>query len=59
MPIDYSIYYREYYNLKKHLYKVRYLEKKAQKIDEDVMFEPYGGMQKYYKDKMLEFCAMK
>ena len=49
-------YYKEYYNTKKHLYKIRYEEKKIQKQKQKELFEPYGGEKNYYKDKILEFC---
>ena len=51
-------YYKEYYNTKKHLYKIRYEEKKIQKEKEKELFEPYGGKDKYYKDKIKEFCSL-
>lgn len=48
-------YYKEYYNTKKHLYKIRYEEKKIERKKEKELFEPYGGKEKYYKDKYIEF----
>ena len=51
-------YYKEYYNTKKHLYKIRYEEKKIERKKEKELFEPYGGKEKYYKDKILEFCSL-
>tara|TARA_R110000824_G_scaffold259444_1_gene448170 strand:- start:61 stop:234 length:174 start_codon:yes stop_codon:yes gene_type:complete len=52
-------YYLAYYDQKKHLYKLRYEEKKREVKERKVLFEPYGGEEKYYKDKMLEFCKSK
>ena len=51
-------YYKEYYNTKKHLYKIRYEEKKIEKKKEKELFEPYGVKEKYYKDKILEFISL-
>jgi hypothetical protein len=51
-------YYKEYYNTKKHLYKLRYEERKIQKKQQKELFEPYGGEKNYYKDKILEFISL-
>lgn len=49
-------YYKDYYNNKKHLYKIRYEERKIERKNEKELFEPYGGKEKYYKDKYIEFA---
>jgi hypothetical protein len=51
-------YYKEYYNTKKHLYKIRYEERKIQKRELEELFKPFGGEEKYYKDKILEFISL-
>tara|TARA_R110000803_G_scaffold193983_1_gene256979 strand:+ start:298 stop:489 length:192 start_codon:yes stop_codon:yes gene_type:complete len=51
-------YYKEYYNTKKHLYKLRYEERKIERKKEKELFEPYGGKEKYYRDKILEFISL-
>ena len=48
-------YYKDYYNTKKHLYKLRYEERKIQKKIEEELFKPYGGKETYYKNKMIDF----
>ena len=52
-------YYKQYYNTKKYLYKLRYEEKKIKKKEEEELFKQHGGKEKYYKDKMIEFCKIK
>jgi len=52
-------YYKSYYSARKHLYKIRYEEKKFEDKERKELYEPYGGEAKYYKDKILEFCKIK
>ena len=52
-------YYKSYYSTRKHLYKIRYEEKKIEIKERNELYEPYGGEAKYYKDKILEFCKKK
>ena len=51
-------YYKDYYNTKKHLYKIRYEEQKIERKKEKELFEPYGGKEKYYKDKYNDFIKI-
>jgi hypothetical protein len=51
-------YYKEYYNTKKHLYKIRYEEQKIKIQKQKELFEPFGGEKNYYKNKLLEFCSL-
>ena len=55
MPIslDRGAYYRNYYQLKKELIRIRYIEKKEQKIREEEMYKPYGGIKNYYKNSLI------
>ena len=48
-------YYQRYYELKKHLYKERYLEQKRKKEWEKEMYKKYGGEQNYYKQSLIDF----
>ena len=52
-------YYKSYYSMRKHLYKIRYEEKKTEVKERNELYEPFGGEAKYYKDKILEFCKKK
>ena len=54
-----SNYYKSYYSARKHLYKLRYEEKKREVKERKELFEPYGGEIAYYRDKLLEFCKLK
>lgn len=49
--IMYSRYnYYTYYELKKHLYRERYLDKKERQKRIDEIYEKYGGEKEYIKD---------
>jgi len=48
-------YYQRYYELKKHLYKERYLEQKRKKAWEEEMYKKYGGERNYYKKSLIDF----
>lgn len=54
MPIDRSSYYRHYYQQKKEQIKQKYLDKRKADKDENEMFREYGGVKKYYRDKLVE-----
>ena len=47
---DKQAYYNNYYNLKKHIYKERYLEKKRREAENDKRYEDYGGEVEYIKN---------
>ncbi len=42
--------YYTYYELKKHLYRERYLDKKEREKRLDDIYEKYGGEKEYIKD---------
>ena len=53
-------YYKTYYELKKHLYKERYLEQKRRKAWEQEVYKNYDGNEKnYYKQSLIEFGYLK
>ena len=53
-------YYKMYYQLKKHLYKERYLEQKRRKAWEQEIYKNYDGKEKnYYKQSLIEFGYLK
>jgi hypothetical protein len=53
-------YYKTYYELKKHLYKERYLEQKRRKAWEQEIYKNYDGKEKnYYKQSLIEFGYLK
>ena len=52
-------YYKSYYSAKKHLYKLRYEEKKIENKARLELYKPYGGEIKYYTDKIKGFCKIK
>ncbi len=41
-------YYTNYYNLRKHLYRVRYYEKKEEEQRKEELYKKYGGEKCYY-----------
>ena len=43
-----NTYYSNYYNLRKHLYKIRYYEKKNEEQREIELYKKYGGEKCYY-----------
>ena len=47
-------YYSNYYNLRKHLYKMRYYEKKDQEQRENELYKDYGGKEKFYKNSLVD-----
>jgi len=53
---DKQAYYSNYYNLRKHIYKERYLEKKRREEELNELYKKYGGeveyMKQYWKNKM-------
>ena len=51
--LDRGAYYRNYYQLKKDLIRMRYIEKKEQKQREEELYEPYGGKKNYYKNSLI------
>jgi hypothetical protein len=48
-----------YYQLKKHLYKERYLEQKRRKAWEQEIYKNYDGEKNYYKQSLIEFGYLK
>ena len=53
-------YYKMYYQLKKHLYKERYLEQKRRKAWEQEIYKNYDGKEKnYYKQSLIDFGYLK
>ena len=52
-------YYINYYDTKKHIYKMIYERKKMEKKANLELFKPYGGEISYYRNKLLEFCKIK
>lgn len=54
-----TLYYQNYYQLKKHLYKERYEEQKRKaKVYKDI-YAKYGGEKMYYKKRLEEFGFLK
>lgn len=51
----YAEYYYNYYNLKKHIYRERYYQKKRQAKENEELYRPYGGEANFYRQKILEF----
>ena len=47
-------YYTNYYNLRKHLYRVRYYEKKEEEQRKEELFKEYGGEKSYYLNKLKD-----
>ena len=58
LSYDKTAYYSNYYTLKKHVYKERYIEKKMREEENALIYEKYGGereyMRKYWKYKLWE-----
>jgi|TARA_R100001129_G_scaffold181517_1_gene160908 hypothetical protein len=52
-------YYNRYYTLNKEKLRRNYLEKKQKKIDNEKLYEAYGGEEKYYRDKLIEAGMIK
>jgi uncharacterized membrane protein len=46
-------YYTNYYNLRKHLYKVRYYEKKDEEQREIELYKEFGGKKEFYKNSLI------
>lgn len=44
-----------YYQMKKHMIRERYYDKKRQEEENRRLFCIYGGEKEYYKNKMLEW----
>ena len=49
-----SDYYIRYYNMKKHLYRERYYEKRQADRQREELFRPYGGEVAYYRARLRE-----
>ena len=47
-------YYVRYYTLNKEKLRIKYLEKKQKKLDNDKLYADFGGEQKYYRNKLIE-----
>ena len=54
MYIAMNTYYSNYYSLKKHLYKIRYYEKKEQEQREYELYKDFGGKEKFYKNSLID-----
>jgi hypothetical protein len=52
-------YYINYYDTKKHIYKMIYERKKIERKAEEELFKPYNGKINYYKMKYIEFSKIK
>jgi len=52
-------YYQRYYELKKHLYKERYLEQKRKRLWEEEVYKKYGGEKAFYKQSLIDFGYLK
>ena len=51
-------YYTNYYNLRKHLYKMRYYEKKDQEQRDYELYKDYGGKEKFYKKSLIDMGVL-
>lgn len=49
-----NTYYSNYYSLKKHLYKIRYYEKKEQEQRDYELYKDFGGKEKFYKNSLID-----
>ena len=49
LSYDKTAYYSNYYTLKKHIYKERYLDKKLREQELVLIYEKYGGEKEYIK----------
>ena len=54
MYIAMNTYYSNYYSLKKHLYKIRYYEKKEQEQRDYELYKDFGGKEKFYKNSLID-----
>ena len=52
-----SEYYQEYYKRNKSRYKTYYIEKKQQKLQNQILFQSYGGEINYYKNQYIKFLS--
>ena len=50
LSYDKTAYYSNYYTLKKHIYKERYLDKKLREQELVLIYEKYGGEKEYIKN---------
>jgi uncharacterized membrane protein len=48
-----NTYYSNYYNLRKHLYKVRYYEKKDEEQRDYELYKDFGGKKEFYKNSLI------
>ena len=49
LSYDKQAYYTNYYTLKKHIYKERYIEKKMREASLIELYEKFGGEKEYIK----------
>jgi hypothetical protein len=52
-----SEYYQEYYKRNKSRYKTYYIKKKQQKLQNQILFQSYGGEINYYKNQYIKFIS--
>ena len=52
-----SEYYQEYYKRNKSRYKTYYREKKQQKLQNQILFQSYGGEINYYKNQYIKLIS--
>ncbi len=52
--LDRTQYYRNYYQLKKELIRVKYIEDKERRQRQKELYEPYGGEKNYYKNSLIQ-----
>jgi len=52
-----SEYYQEYYKRNKSRYKSYYIEKKQQKLQNQILFQSYGGEINYYKNQYIKLIS--
>jgi hypothetical protein len=50
-----SEYYQEYYKRNKSRYKTYYIEKKQQKLQNQILFQSYGGEVAFYRLQYINF----
>lgn len=50
-----SEYYQEYYKRNKSRYKTYYREKKQQKLQNQILFQSYGGEVAFYRLQYINF----
>ncbi len=51
-------YYSNYYNLRKHLYKIRYYERKEEKKRNYELYKKYDGEKVYYKQSLIDMGVL-